>query len=175
MRLDDLKLNLDKKRAGGFGIELTYLNEESKLPGIEFQVSLVHPGGQLSLEPIAIGTYFNSAVDNPGRLYFEYSPLAIFEGTAIEKQYVSIAASQHEEALFKLVVGMLKMNEAMVIEYKLEGALLPAKAKDKDARTILLKLVRDNDLEIVSDTIDVNDKPNKKWSESLAHIETKKR
>jgi hypothetical protein len=172
MKMATLTLNLDQKKVGGFKVKIKHEVEGLDLSENNFCIYLVHPSGQLTLEPVAVMTYSSASDLSQGRLCLRYSPFAIFEGTAIEKQCISIAGSKHEQALFKLISDQLEKKEIFKIEYALDMTLLPAKAEQRDAREILLKLVYENNLKIINAAAFEICVSNDNWREGLACIET---
>lgn len=135
------KSDMDGKNAGAFSVRISdseILKDQNK---VTFKVFLDHVSGQKALEPVAIITYI--AGDMPGSGCFEihYTPFVVFEGTAIEKQQISIAGTEHEFELFKLFLNAAAAGETFNIEYKIERRLLPTKSQQLDVKEVLAAIL----------------------------------
>jgi hypothetical protein len=135
------KSNMDGKNAGAFSVRISDHGIPEGQNKVTFRVFLDHISGQKALEPVAMITHI--AGDMPGRGCFEihYAPFVVFEGTAIEKQRISIAGTEHELELFKLFLDAAAAGEAFNIEYKIERKFMPAKSQHLDAKEVLAALL----------------------------------
>jgi hypothetical protein len=138
---EHLKSKLDKKNIGGFITELSNVEYGELSEDVLFETNLRHVSGQYSLEPVVLGVYLGSNKPTLNRLEIKYTPLVIFEGTAIEKQRISIAGTEYEIALFNLIFDVLQPGGTVLVEYNLKKQFLSPKATHRDARNILTELL----------------------------------
>jgi hypothetical protein len=140
-RFEYLKSNMDGKSAGAFGVRIPdddILKDQNE---VTFRVFLDHVSGQKALEPVATITYVAGDMLGRGRFEIRYTPFIAFEGTAIEKQRISIAGTEHELELFKLFLNEAVAGETFCIKYEIERRFLPAKSQHLDAREVLTALL----------------------------------
>lgn len=162
------KSNLDGKNAGAFIVSISGHEDLLDQSEISFRVFLNHISGQKALEPVAIIMYSTEDAPDRGRFEVCYTPFVVFEGTAIEKQRISIAGTEHERELFQLFFSVASAGDMFKIKYKIERRFLPAKSQHINVRDVLSALLNNGGFTDVEFIEYVGNEPSEKGDLTLS-------